>query len=68
MRLQPDTEHPHGMSDTDFDALFTVDRPVVFAWHGYPSLIHQLAYRRTNHGNIHVGYKERGRRPPRSTW
>jgi xylulose-5-phosphate/fructose-6-phosphate phosphoketolase len=61
MRLQPESEHPHGMSDRDFDALFTTDRPVVFAWHGYPSLIHQLTYRRRNHHNIHVrGYKEEG--------
>jgi xylulose-5-phosphate/fructose-6-phosphate phosphoketolase len=61
MRLQPESEHPHGLSDADFDALFTVDRPVIFAYHGYPSLIHRLTYRRTNHGNIHVrGYKEEG--------
>jgi xylulose-5-phosphate/fructose-6-phosphate phosphoketolase len=61
MRLQPDTEHPHGTSDAEFDSLFTVDRPVVFAYHGYPWLIHRLAYRRTNHGNLHVrGYKEEG--------
>jgi xylulose-5-phosphate/fructose-6-phosphate phosphoketolase len=61
MRLQPDTEHPHGLSDRDFDALFTSDRPIVFAYHGYPWLIHRLAYRRTNHGNLHVrGYKEEG--------
>jgi xylulose-5-phosphate/fructose-6-phosphate phosphoketolase len=61
MRLQPDSEHPHGLSDTEFDALFTVDKPVVFAFHGYPWLIHRLTYRRTNHGNIHVrGYKEEG--------
>jgi xylulose-5-phosphate/fructose-6-phosphate phosphoketolase len=61
MRLQPESEHPHGMADADFDALFTVDKPVVFAWHGYASLIHQLTYRRTNHHNIHVrGYKEEG--------
>jgi xylulose-5-phosphate/fructose-6-phosphate phosphoketolase len=61
MRLQPDTEHPHGLSDRDFDALFTADRPVVFAYHGYPWLIHRLTYRRTNHHNIHVrGYLERG--------
>ena len=61
MRLQPETEHPHGLSDAEFDALFTADRPVVFAYHGYPSLIHRLAYRRTNHRNIHVrGYKEEG--------
>jgi xylulose-5-phosphate/fructose-6-phosphate phosphoketolase len=61
MRLQPATEHPHGMSDAEFDALFTGDRPVVFAYHGYPWLIHRLAYRRTNHRNLHVrGYKEEG--------
>jgi xylulose-5-phosphate/fructose-6-phosphate phosphoketolase len=61
MRLQPPTEHPHGMSDAEFDALFTTNRPVVFAYHGYPWLIHRLTYRRTNHDNIHVrGYKEEG--------
>jgi xylulose-5-phosphate/fructose-6-phosphate phosphoketolase len=61
MRLQPDTEHPHGLSDHEFDTLFTTDRPVVFAFHGYPSLIHRLTYRRRNHDNIHVrGYKEEG--------
>jgi xylulose-5-phosphate/fructose-6-phosphate phosphoketolase len=61
MRLQPDTEHPHGMSDGEFDSLFTSRRPVVFAYHGYPSLIHRLTYRRTNHANLHVrGYKEEG--------
>jgi xylulose-5-phosphate/fructose-6-phosphate phosphoketolase len=61
MRLEPETEHPHGLSDADFDALFTIDKPVVFAWHGYPTLIHRLTYRRTNHHNIHVrGYKEEG--------
>jgi xylulose-5-phosphate/fructose-6-phosphate phosphoketolase len=61
MRLVPHTEHPHGLRDADFDALFTPDRPVVFAWHGYPSLIHELTYRRVNHPNIHVrGYKEEG--------
>ncbi len=61
MRLQPDTEHPHGLSDPEFDSLFTTDRPVVFAYHGYPALIHRLTYRRTNHDNIHVrGYKEEG--------
>ncbi len=61
MRLQPATEHPHGLSDRDFDGLFTRDRPVIFAIHGYPWLIHQLTYRRTNHPNIHVrGYKEEG--------
>ena len=61
MRLEPDTEHPHGLSDRDFDALFTADKPVIFAYHGYPWLIHRLTYRRTNHANIHVrGYKEEG--------
>jgi len=60
-RLQPATEHPHGMSDRDFDSLFTTNRPVIFNFHGYPTLIHKLAYRRTNHENIHVrGYKEKG--------
>jgi xylulose-5-phosphate/fructose-6-phosphate phosphoketolase len=61
MRLQPDTEHPHGLSDREFDGLFTVDRPVVFAYHGYPWLIHRLTYRRAGHANLHVrGYKEEG--------
>jgi xylulose-5-phosphate/fructose-6-phosphate phosphoketolase len=61
MRLEPDTEHPHGMSALEFDSLFTRDKPVVFAYHGYPTLIHRLTYRRTNHANIHVrGYKEEG--------
>jgi xylulose-5-phosphate/fructose-6-phosphate phosphoketolase len=61
MRLQPELEHPHGLSDTEFDALFTSSRPVVFAFHGYPWLIHRLTYRRHNHENIHVrGYKEEG--------
>ena len=61
MKLQPQSEHPHGLSDRDFDALFTKDKPIVFAFHGYPSLIHRLTYRRTNHRNIHVrGYKEEG--------
>jgi len=61
MKLQPQSEHPHGLSDADFDALFTRDKPVIFAFHAYPSLIHQLTYRRTNHDNIHVrGYKEEG--------
>jgi xylulose-5-phosphate/fructose-6-phosphate phosphoketolase len=60
-RLQPDTEHPHGLSDRDFDGLFTQDKPVICNFHGYPWLIHRLAYRRKNHGNIHVrGYKEKG--------
>jgi xylulose-5-phosphate/fructose-6-phosphate phosphoketolase len=61
MKLQPDSEHPHGLSDADFDSLFTVDKPVIFAFHGYPWLIHRLTYRRTNHANLHVrGYKEEG--------
>ncbi len=61
MRLQPESEHPHGLSDEAFDALFTQDKPVIFAFHAYPWLIHRLTYRRTNHGNIHVrGYKEEG--------
>jgi xylulose-5-phosphate/fructose-6-phosphate phosphoketolase len=61
MTLQPQSEHPHGLSDRDFDALFTRDRPVIFAFHGYPWLIHRLTYRRTNHVNLHVrGYKEEG--------
>jgi xylulose-5-phosphate/fructose-6-phosphate phosphoketolase len=61
MRLQDETEHPHGLSNAQFDALFTADRPVIFAYHGYPWLIHRLTYRRTNHRNLHVrGYKEEG--------
>jgi xylulose-5-phosphate/fructose-6-phosphate phosphoketolase len=61
MRLQPEIEHPHGLPDHEFDALFTTGRPVVFAYHGYPWLIHRLTYRRTNHDNLHVrGYKEEG--------
>jgi xylulose-5-phosphate/fructose-6-phosphate phosphoketolase len=60
-KLQPSTEHPHGLTDRDFDSLFTTDKPVIFNFHGYPSLIHLLAYRRTNHANMHVrGYKEKG--------
>ncbi len=60
-KLTPASEHPHGLSDRDFDSLFTVDRPIIFNFHGYPWLIHRLAYRRTNHGNLHVrGYKEKG--------
>ncbi len=60
-KLEPSTEHPHGLSDKDFDSLFTVDKPVIFNFHGYPYLIHRLAYRRTNHSNFHVrGYKEKG--------
>ena len=61
MKLEPSTEHPHGLSDLEFDELFTRDRPVIFAFHSYPSLIHRLTYSRINHGNIHVhGYKEEG--------
>ncbi|HKJ88843.1 MAG TPA: phosphoketolase family protein, partial [Gammaproteobacteria bacterium] len=61
MTLQPKEEHPHGFSDKDFDALFTTDKPIIFAYHGYPWLIHRLTYRRTNHRNLHVrGYKEEG--------
>jgi xylulose-5-phosphate/fructose-6-phosphate phosphoketolase len=61
MRLEPATEHPQGLPDHDFDALFTTDRPVISAYHGYLWLIHRLTYRRTNHRNIHVrGYKEEG--------
>jgi xylulose-5-phosphate/fructose-6-phosphate phosphoketolase len=61
MKLQPASEHPHGLADKEFDAIFTVDRPIIFAFHGYPWLIHRLTYRRTNHKNLHVrGYKEEG--------
>jgi xylulose-5-phosphate/fructose-6-phosphate phosphoketolase len=61
MKLQPQSEHPHGLSDKDFDTLFTTDKPIIFAYHGYPWLIHRLTYRRTNHANLHVrGYKEEG--------
>jgi xylulose-5-phosphate/fructose-6-phosphate phosphoketolase len=61
MRLQPEEEHPHGLGDADFDLLFTIDKPILFAYHGYPWLIHRLTYRRTNHENLHVrGYKEEG--------
>ena len=61
MRLQPSSEHPHGLADKDFDVLFTKDKPIIFAYHGYPWLIHRLTYRRTNHNNLHVrGYKEEG--------
>jgi xylulose-5-phosphate/fructose-6-phosphate phosphoketolase len=61
MRLQPDSEHPHGLTDREFDTIFTVDRPIVFAYHGYPWLIHRLTYRRAGHHNLHVrGYKEEG--------
>ncbi len=61
MRIQPESEHPHGLSDREFDNIFTTDRPVIFAYHGYPWLIHRLTYRRNNHANLHVrGYKEEG--------
>ena len=61
MRLEPESEHPHGLADAEFDTIFTKDRPVIFAYHGYPTLIHRLTYRRTNHANFHVrGYKEEG--------
>ena len=61
MTLQPESEHPHGLTDKDFDSLFTTDKPIIFAFHGYPWLIHRLTYRRTNHHNLHVrGYKEEG--------
>jgi xylulose-5-phosphate/fructose-6-phosphate phosphoketolase len=60
-KLQPSSEHPHGLSDRDFDSLFTMDKPIIFNFHGYPWLVHRLAYRRKNHGNMHVrGYKEKG--------
>ena len=61
MKLQPEKEHPHGLSDTDFDSLFTTNKPIIFAYHGYATLIHRLTYRRNNHHNLHVrGYKEEG--------
>ena len=61
MRLEPESEHPHGLSDHEFDALFTATQPVIFAYHGYPTLIHRLTYRRRNHAHVHVrGYKEEG--------
>jgi xylulose-5-phosphate/fructose-6-phosphate phosphoketolase len=61
MKLQQASEHPHGLPDADFDMLFTKDKPVIFAYHGYPWLIHRLTYRRSNHANLHVrGYKEEG--------
>ncbi len=61
MRLESNTQHPHGLNDRDFDTLFTTNKPVIFAFHGYPGLIHRLTYRRTNHENFHVhGYKEEG--------
>ena len=61
MRLLPDSDHPHGLPDSQFSSLFTDDRPVIFAFHGYPSLVHRLTYRRRNHDHMHVrGYRERG--------
>src|SRR5262249_58535611 len=61
MVMQPASEHPHGLSDRDFDVIFTKTKPIIFAFHGYPWLIHRLTYRRTNHNNLHVrGYKEEG--------
>jgi xylulose-5-phosphate/fructose-6-phosphate phosphoketolase len=61
MRLQPDSEHPHGLTDAEYDAIFTTDRPVIFAFHGYPYLIHRLTYRRHGHAHLHVrGYREEG--------
>ena len=61
MVLQPRSEHPHGLEDQDFDELFTTDKPVIFAFHGYPAMVHKLTYRRHNHDNIHVrGYREEG--------
>ena len=61
MRLEPASEHPHGLSDTEFDTIFTKDQPVIFAFHGYPALVHRLTYRRTNHDSFHVhGYREEG--------
>jgi len=68
MTLQDQAEHPNGLSHKDFDTLFTTDKPIIFAYHGYPWLIHRLTYRRTNHKNLHVrGYKEEGT-TTRSTW
>jgi xylulose-5-phosphate/fructose-6-phosphate phosphoketolase len=61
MKLQPEEEHPNGLTDAEFDTLFTTTKPIVFAYHGYPTLIHRLTYRRNNHANLHVrGYKEEG--------
>ena len=61
MKLEPNTEHPHGLNDKDFNTLFTKDKPIIFAFHAYPWLIHRLTYRRANHKNLHVrGYKEEG--------
>ena len=69
MRLQPEAEHPHGLSDEQFDALFTRDKPVIFAYHGYPWLIHRLTYRRTNHGtSTCAATRKRARSRRRSTW
>jgi xylulose-5-phosphate/fructose-6-phosphate phosphoketolase len=61
MALQPPSEHPHGLEDRDFDAMFTTDRPIIFAFHGYPAMVHKLTYRRRNHHNLHVrGFREAG--------
>ena len=69
MKLQPPSEHPHGLSDRDFDVLFTTDKPIIFAFHGYPWLIHRLTYRRTNHATSTCAATRRRARPPRrSTW
>jgi phosphoketolase len=69
MKLQPQSEHPHGLPDRDFDILSTTDKPIVFAFHGYPWLVHRLTYRRTNHGNLHgAATRRRAPRRPRSTW
>jgi xylulose-5-phosphate/fructose-6-phosphate phosphoketolase len=69
MALQPQTEHPHGLEDRDFDAMFTLDKPVIFAFHGYLRMIHWLTYRRHNHENFHVrGYKQEGTTTTPSTW
>jgi xylulose-5-phosphate/fructose-6-phosphate phosphoketolase len=64
--LQPKTEHPHGLSDAEFDSLFTRDKPVIFAFHGYPWLIHRLAYRCTNHANLFAATRKKARRPLQS--
>jgi xylulose-5-phosphate/fructose-6-phosphate phosphoketolase len=68
-RLLPDSTHPHGLPDAEFDALFTVDRPVILAWHGYPTTVHRLTYRRKNHDNFHVrGFIEEGTTSTAITW
>ena len=69
MTLQAKSQHPHGLEDSDFDALFTKDKPVIFAYHGYPTLIHRLTYKRANHDNFHVhGFRRKAPRPRPSTW